>query len=294
MAVIIDASDRILIQGITGRTGRAAANRMAEDGTPLVGGVTPGRGGQTIEGRPVFESVDAARRESGATASFVAVPAMHVADACFEAIEAGLRTIVIYTEHVPLADAIAVSRFARERGTLILGPNSAGCVSPGHANLSDLDSRNLRRGDVGIVSKSGTLTYEVVDGLVALGLGLSSVVCLGGDPIVGTDHARVLTEFERDPETSVVVLMGELGGRSEIDAADVVSQMRTPVVAFIAGRHAPEGKRMGHAGAIAALGTESALAKQERLRAAGATVVQRITDVARAAADARGDARMPA
>jgi succinyl-CoA synthetase alpha subunit len=283
MGIAVGADDRIIVQGITGRTGRAAAARMRADGTPLVGGVTPGRGGAVAEGSPVLESVALARERLGATASFISVPPSGTRDAALEAIEAGLRTVVIYTEHVPLHDAMRIRAAAAAHGTLLLGPNSAGCVTPGEANLSDLDAANLRPGRVGIVSKSGTLTYEVVHGLVAAGEGLSSVVCLGGDPIVGTDHAAVLRRFEEDPATDLVVLLGEIGGRSEIRAADVIAGMRTPVVALIVGHHAPPGKRMGHAGALLGRPEESAAEKTRLLALAGATVVSVLTEVAPAA-----------
>lgn len=290
MSVLVGARDRVIIQGITGRTGRAAASRMASDGTPLVGGVTPTRAGEWVEGRPVVATVAEACERLGATASFVSVPPAGVLAAASEAILAGIRVLVIYTEHVPVHDAMRIRAMALDHGVTVLGPNSAGCVTPGGANLSDLDARNLRPGRVGVVSKSGTLTYEVVDGVVAGGGGLSSVVCLGGDPVVGTDHAVVLRLFDDDPGTSVVVLLGEIGGRSEIRGADVVASMRTPVVALIVGHHAPPGKRMGHAGALLARSDETAPAKSRILEEAGATVVTRITEVAPVALERLGAA----
>lgn len=280
MGILVDRNDRVIIQGITGRTGRAAAARMREDGTPLVGGVTPGRSGATVEGVPVFDSVAEATATVAATASFVAVPPTGTLDAALEGIAAGLRTMVVYTERVPVHDAMRIRAAARERGCVCLGPNSAGCVTPGSANLSDLDSRNLRPGPIGIVSKSGTLTYEIVDGIVSRGAGLSSVVCLGGDSIIGSDHATILARFDEDPATKVVVLVGEIGGLSEVHAAEVVQQMTKPVVALIVGRYAPPGKRMGHAGALATSDQESVATKSRRLADAGAVVVDGITDVA--------------
>jgi succinyl-CoA synthetase alpha subunit len=290
MGVLVGAADRVIIQGITGRTGRAAAARMVADGTPLVGGVTPTRAGQTVEGLPVVASVTEARDRMGATASFLSVPPAGVRDAALEAIAAGIRLLVIYTEHVPIHDAMRIRAAAVERDVTVLGPNAAGCVTPGEANLSDLDARNLRSGRVGIVSKSGTLTYEVVDQLVSRGSGLSSVVCLGGDPVVGTDHATILRRFEEDPATDVVVMLGEIGGRSELRGADVVATMQTPVVACIVGHHAPPGKRMGHAGALLSRGDETAPAKSKALEEAGAHVVRSITEVAAAALDKMRDA----
>lgn len=280
MGIAIGRDDRVVIAGITGRTGRAAAGRMRADGTPLVGGVVPGRGGQFVEGVPVFDTVLEARERVGATACFISVPAAGALDAGLEAIDGGLRTVVIYTENVAQQDALRLRDYALRRGALLLGPNSAGCVTPGAANLSDLDGRNLRPGRIGIVSKSGTLTYELVDRLVSAGEGLSTVVCLGGDPVVGTDHATVLDLFEQDPETEIVVLLGEIGGRSELRAAARVDRMRTPVVAYIAGHHAPVGKRMGHAGALLASSEEDAPTKSQAFRDAGAVVVTRIVDIA--------------
>ena len=280
MGVGIGGNDRVIIQGITGRTGRAAAARMAADGTPLVAGVTPGRNGMMVEDRPVFGTVYEAVERAGATASFIAVPPMAVLDGALEAIDAGLRTVVIYTEHVPVHDAMRIRAAARRRGTLVLGPNSAGCVTPGEANLSDLDARNLRPGRIGIVSKSGTLTYEVVDGVVGAGEGMSSVVCLGGDPVVSTQHDEILDRFEADGATDVVVLLGEIGGRSEIVAAERIRRMHKPVVVHIVGWHAPPGKRMGHAGALLERTDESAERKSRMLEQAGATVVRSLVDVA--------------
>ncbi len=291
MGVLVGAVDRVIIQGITGRTGRAAAARMVADGTPLVGVVTPSRAGETVEGLPVVASVTEARDRLGATASFVSVPPAGVLAAALEAIAAGIRLLVIYTEHVPIHDAMRIRAASVDRQVTVLGPNSAGCVTPGDANLSDLDARNLRPGRVGIVSKSGTLTYEVVDGLVSGGAGLSSVVCLGGDPVVGTDHATILRCFEDDPATDVVVMLGEIGGRSELRGADVVATMRTPVVACIVGHHAPPGKRMGHAGALLARADETAPAKSRALEEAGADVVRNITEVVAATLRRLEDAR---
>lgn len=280
MAILVDHSSRIIIQGITGYNGRNVAGRMLAGGTPLVGGITPGRRGQTVQGLPVFDSCREAVAELGANASFVSVPAPFVLDACRDAIEAGIRMLTIYTEGVALADAIRIAAHARERGAVVLGPNSAGCVSPGLANLSDLNDVNLDPGHVGIVSKSGTLAYEVIDGLRREGLGESTVVCLGGDAVTGSDQRDMLKRFEADPGTHVVVLLGEIGGRSELDAAEFVAGMKTPVVAFVAGRHAPLGKRMGHAGALLGRADESVPFKSAVLERSGAVVAETIIDVA--------------
>ncbi len=279
MAILIDRDDRIVIQGITGNVGGNFARRLLQHGTPVGGGVTPGKGGQSVAGVPVYDSVYQARAELGATASLVTVPPAFVKDAVLEAVDAGLSLVVVYTEHTPVHDALEMCRYARVRGTVFLGPNSAGCVSPGRANLSDLNDPNLRQGRVGIVSKSGTMTYEAIDGIQRAGLGESTVVCLGGDPVVGTHYAEVLERFEADPETEAVVLLGEIGGQAEIRAAEVIRRMTKPVVAYVAGRWAPKEKRMGHAGAIVERGQDTAAFKIEALREAGALVADQVTQI---------------
>jgi succinyl-CoA synthetase alpha subunit len=285
MSILIDRTTRVIVQGITGSIGRSIASRMMEAGTNIVGGVTPGKGGETMGSLPVFDGCHEAIDRTGANASFMAVPPAFVLDACLEAIDAGIRTIVIYCEGVPVVDAVRLTRFARDRGATVIGPNAAGCISPGQANLSDLADANIDAGRVGIVSKSGTLTYEVADGLRRHGLGVSTIVCLGGDPVVGTDHGDILRLFEADPDTDIVVLLGEIGGRSELAAADVLRTMTKPSVAFVAGRHAPAGRRMGHAGAIAASPGDDWQNKTRSLAAAGAVVVERLTEVAAAVAN---------
>lgn len=279
MSILLDASARIIIQGITGVNGRNAAARMLEGNSPLVGGVTPGRAGENVHGLSVYGSCREAVERAGANASFVSVPAARTLEACLDAMGAGIRLLAVYTEGVPVADAVQLAAHARRHGATVLGPNSAGCVSPGLANLSDLNDANLDPGRVGIVSKSGTLTYEVIDGLRRLGLGESTIVCLGGDAVLGTDHRAVLELFEADRETECVVLIGEVGGGSELAAADFIREMRTPVVAYIAGRHAPAGKRMGHAGALLARAGEAAAAKIARLERAGARIARQVVDV---------------
>lgn len=285
MAILVDDASRILIQGVTGTTGRGMAARAVEEGTPLVGGVSPGRGGREVEGRPVFDTCREAVARTGADASFLSVPAAYSLDAALEAVDAGVRTLVVYAEGVPLSDAIRMRAYAEARGARLLGPNSAGCVSPGLANLSDLRMAPLSRGPVGIVSKSGTLTYEVIAGLEDEGLGASTVACLGGDPVLGTEHADVLALFEEDPETRIVVLIGEIGGTGEVRAAERVAGMSKPVVAYVAGRHAPPGRAMGHAGALVGREGEAVERKEAALRDAGAIVVRRVTDVGRIVAE---------
>lgn len=279
MAILVDGGSRIIIQGITGYNGRNIAGRMLESGTPLVGGVTPGRGGDRVHGLPVVVTCHEAVEQLGANASFISVPAPFAEQACAEAVDAGIRVLTVYTEGVPIADAIRMAAHARAWGAVVLGPNAAGCVSPGLANLSDMNDRNLDPGRVGVVSKSGTLACEVVDALRETGMGESTVVCLGGDAVTGTSHRDILERFERDPETDCVVLLGEIGGRGELIAAKFVPQMTKPVVAYIAGRSAPPGKRMGHAGALLLSRNEGAAAKIAALRAAGAVIAPEITDV---------------
>jgi len=282
VAILVDQRSRILIQGITGPPGRSYAERMVADGTPLVGGVAPGRAGQTVAGVPVFDNMEDAVAATGADAALGAVRNSLAMGAALEAISAGIRTLVVYTENIPLHDAIRMRAFARSSGMYMLGPNSAGVVSPGKANLADLNAANLRPGRIGIVSKSGTLTYEVVDDLQACGYGESSVVCLGGDPVLGTSYVDILPLFDADDETDLVVLIGEPGGRLEYDAIEVLRSMRKPVVAYIAAQNAPPEKRMGHAGAIYDRGDSTAAAKLAAFRAAGCEAVGRVTEVAAA------------
>ena len=267
------------MQGITGAVGSSFARRLQSDGTTVVGGVTPGKAGQQVEGLPVHDTVYEACRALAPTASFVTVPPAYVKDAVFEAVDAGLPLIVVYTELTPIHDAIEMCRFARVRGAMLLGPNSAGCISPGQANLSDLSDSTLRPGRIGIVSKSGTMTYEASSEIQRAGLGISSVVCLGGDPVVGSTYSDILERFEADPGTDAVVLLGEIGGQAEVLAAEVVQRMRKPVVAYVSGRWAPKEKRMGHAGAIVLRGSDTAEAKIEVLRAAGAVIADQVTQV---------------
>jgi succinyl-CoA synthetase alpha subunit len=282
LAILVDSSSRILIQGITGPTGRAYAERMVAAGTALVGGVAPGRRGQTVAGVPVFDTMEEAVAATGADAVLSAVRNALARDATLEAIAAGIRTLTVYTENVPLHDDISMRAYARGRGAWLLGPNSAGVISPGKANLSDINDANVRPGRIGIVSKSGTLTYEVIEDIQACGFGESSVVCLGGDPVIGTTYADVLPLFEADPETDLIVLIGEPGGRLEFEAIAAMRDMRKPVVAYIAAQNAPPEKRMGHAGAIYESGDTTAVAKLAAFRAAGCEAVGRVTQVAAA------------
>lgn len=284
MAILVNGDSRIIIQGITGHTGANLADKLLSEGTPLVGGVSPKRGGEVVSGMPVFASCHEAVAVTRANCTFLSVPAGQACDAAFEAIDAGIKTMVVYAEGVPVQDAARIAAYAAYRGVKLIGPNAAGCISPELANLSDLNGKLLRRGPIGIVSKSGTLTYEVIDSLNAKGLGQSSVVCLGGDPIIGMGHADALRLFEADPDTTAVVLIGEIGGRSELQAAEIVRLMKKPVVAYIAGLYAPAGKTMGHAGAILGSPEENVPGKRAALERAGAIVVNDVFGVGEALA----------
>jgi succinyl-CoA synthetase alpha subunit len=284
VAILVEEMRRIVIQGITGSLGVGFAERMRADGDPLVGGVTPGRGGRTVAGTPVFHSMAEAVRETGATASLIVVPPAAVLDAIVEAAACGVRLISIYTEHVPVRDAARAIAFARSFGARVVGPNAAGIASPGIANLSDIHGDLLVPGPVAIVSKSGTLVYEVIDGLRGSRVGISTVACLGGDEIVGTSYTDLLPLLAADPQTEAVVLIGELGGGAEFEAAWCWNELGRPkpLVAYVAGWSAPLGKRMGHAGAIAGGRHESAEAKREALRDVGAVTVETVTETAAA------------
>lgn len=281
MAILVDEHSRILIQGITGSTGRAFARRMIEHGTPLVGGVSPGKSGQCVEGVPVYGSMREAVAATQANAVLSAVGGPHALDAVFEVAEAGIALMVLYTENVPVHDAIKMRAAMRACGTRLLGPNSAGVVTPGKANIADLNDLNVRPGRIGIVSKSGTLTYEVIDQLHELGLGESTVVCLGGDRIVGTTYIDVLPLFEADEGTDAVVLIGEPGGRLEYGAAAMARAMRKPVMAYVTAQYAPPEKRLGHAGAIGKTpgAGESAAEKLNAFREAGCETARLLSEV---------------
>lgn len=281
MSILIDRNSRVLIQGITGGTGRSYARRMIKHGTPLVGGVSPGKGGESVEGVPVFNTMQEAVRSTGADAVLSAVPTARALDAVYEVVEAGIRLMVLYTENVPLHDAVRMRAYAIARGMRLLGPNSAGVISPGKANLADINDANVVPGRIGIVSKSGTLSYEVIDNLQRNGMGESSVVCLGGDRVLGTDYTDVLPLFEADGETDAIILIGEPGGALEYAAAEMAQTMRKPVVAYITAQHAPPEKRLGHAGAISSIAGAPTTAK-EKLRAfrqAGCETAALLTEI---------------
>lgn len=273
MAILVNEETRVLIQGITGREGTFHAKQCLDYGTKVVAGVTPGKGGREVQGIPVFNTVREAVRETGADTSLIFVPAPYAADSIMEAAEEGLRLIVCITEGIPVRDMILVQGALRERGTRLIGPNCPGVISPGRAKVGIMPGYIHRRGNVGVVSRSGTLTYEVVNGLSLRGLGQSTCVGIGGDPIVGSSFVEILKLFAEDEETEAVVMIGEIGGTAEEEAASFIKEsFPKPVVAFIAGLSAPEGKRMGHAGAIISGGKGTAQEKIGALEAAGVPV----------------------
>jgi succinyl-CoA synthetase alpha subunit len=281
VAILVDRSSRVIVQGVTGTVGRAFAEQISRYPN-YVGGVTPGRAGQQVALRPVWDSVALAVAEAQASASLIAVPARHAPDAVYEAVDAGIRTIAIYTDLIPLHQVVGFLHYARAHGTSIIGPNAAGVISPGQGSLAELSEQHLplAAGHIGVAAKSASLSYEVIDAMHRIGLGQSTVCCLGGDPLIGTRFARVLELFEADPDTQGVVLLGEVGGWDEADALPVLRAMTKPVVAYVAGHAAPPGKPMGHAGAIVAGAAESAAAKSALLRETGVHVVDLVDEMA--------------
>jgi succinyl-CoA synthetase alpha subunit len=281
MSILVDKQTRLLVQGLTGSEGRFHGLRNRAYGTNVVAGVTPGKGGQDVEGIPVFESVADAVAETAADTSLVFVPARFAAPAVEEAADAGIGTIVCITEHIPVHDMMRLYASLAQRGVTLIGPNCPGVLSPGKANAGIIPAEVFREGRVGLVSRSGTLTYQIGYELAQLGLGNSTIVGIGGDPIVGSSFVDVLERFERDPETEIVVLVGEIGGDEEEKAARFVAERMTkPVFAYIAGFSAPPGKTMGHAGAIISGSSGTAQAKKEALEAAGISVGTTPTEVA--------------
>lgn len=273
MAILIDRSARVLVQGITGRQGGFHARLMMDYGTDVVGGVTPGKGGEWFEGKPVFDTMRMAVETTNADVSLVTVPARFAADAIMEAADAGVELVICLTEHIPVSDMMQALSFCRDRGTRLIGPNCPGVMTPGQAKVGIIPAMVAAPGNVGVVSKSGTLTYEVGFAMKNQGIGISTIVGIGGDPVIGTNFVDVLEMFENDPETEKVALLGEIGGSAEIVAASYIKNAMTkPVAAFIAGLSAPPGKRMGHAGAIVDGGEGSAEEKILALEAAGARV----------------------
>ena len=275
MSILVDSNTRLVVQGITGSEGSFHTGQMLEYGTNVVGGVTPGKGGQMHLGRPVFNTVIDAVEKEGANASVIFVPPAFAADAILESVGAGIQVIVCITEGIPVADMIPVYQSVRKAGARLIGPNCPGVLTPGQAKVGIMPAMIFKPGSIGVVSRSGTLTYEAVDQLTRQGLGQSTAVGIGGDPIVGSRFVDILELFEADPATEAVVMIGEIGGSAEEEAAVFIEQKMTkPVIAFIAGRTAPPGRRMGHAGAIIAGGKGTAEEKFAALRKAGATIAE--------------------
>jgi succinyl-CoA synthetase alpha subunit len=291
MAILVGNDTKLVVQGLTGREGSFHAKRNKDYGTQLVAGVTPGKGGSEVEDVPVFNTVAEARRETGANTSMVFVPPRFAADAILESYDSGVEVIVAITEGIPAMDMARAAAYIRagKNGTTLIGPNCPGVISPGKANVGIIPGEICEPGPVGLVSRSGTLTYQIVHELTQRGIGQSSCVGIGGDPIPGSNFIDVLEKFEADDETEVAVLVGEIGGDAEERAAEYVEQhMTKPVVAYIAGFTAPPGKRMGHAGAIVSGSKGTAKAKAEALEAAGIKVGRNPTEVAELVADLRG------
>jgi len=287
LSVLVDKSTRLIVQGLTGKEGTFHAKQMVEYGTNIVGGVTPGKGGTTHEGIPVFNTVADAVKEAGANASVIYVPPSFAADAVMEAADAGIPVVVCITEGIPTLDMVKVKEYLSDKPTRLIGPNCPGIISPGKCKIGIMPGHIHREGNIGVVSRSGTLTYEAVGQLTALGLGQSSAIGIGGDPIVGTTHVDALRLFEADPETTGIVMIGEIGGSAEEEAAAFAKENVTkPIVAFIAGQTAPPGRRMGHAGAIIAGGKGTAAEKMKALEAAGIKVVKSPAEIGQAMKDA--------
>jgi succinyl-CoA synthetase alpha subunit len=282
MSVLIDKSTRLLVQGLTGREGTFHAKQAAAYGTTVVGGVTPGKGGTAHEGWPIFNTVHDAVRKTGANASVIFVPPQFAADAIMESADAGVALVVCITEGIPTLDMMRAMTFLKSRpATRLVGPNCPGVISAGKAKAGIIPGHICREGRVGIVSKSGTLTYEAIHQLTRLGLGQTTCIGIGGDPLIGTTHIDALNLFAADPDTDAVIMIGEIGGTAEEDAAEWIKTHFTkkPVVAFIAGQTAPPGRRMGHAGAIIAGGKGTAAEKMSALAAAGVKVVKSPADM---------------
>jgi len=275
MSILVDEKTRVVVQGITGNEGLFHTKQMVEYGTKVVAGVTPGKGGQKIEGIPVFNSVMEAVKNTGANGSAIFVPPAFAADAVMEAADSGVSVIVCLTEGIPTLDMVMVRKYLKEKGTKLVGPNTPGIISPGKCKIGVMAGYIHRQGTVGIMSRSGTLTYEVVDQLTKKGIGQSTCVGIGGDQIIGLNYVDLLKLFEKDPDTEALIMIGEIGGTAEEEAAQFIEKhVKKPVVAFIAGLTAPPGRRMGHAGAIISGGKGTAGEKMEALEKAGVRVVR--------------------
>lgn len=275
MSILVDKKTKVVIQGITGKEGMFHSRQMVEYGTRVVAGVTPGKGGQKVDGIPVFHTVAEAVRETGANASAIFVPPAFAADSILEATEAGVSLVVCLTEGIPTLDMVTVKEYLKKKKVNLVGPNTPGIISPGKCKIGVMAGYIHKPGRVGIMSRSGTLTYEVVDQLTKRGIGQSTCVGIGGDQIIGLDYVDLLALFEKDPETEALIMIGEIGGTAEEVAADYIKEnVSKPVIAFIAGLTAPPGRRMGHAGAIISGGKGTAKEKMETLEKAGVRIVK--------------------
>jgi succinyl-CoA synthetase alpha subunit len=286
MAILVDADTRLVVQGLTGSEGRFHGLRNRDYGTRVVAGVTPGKGGQDVDGVPVLDTVAEAVAEHGANTAMVFVPAPFAADAVYEAVDAGIGTVICITEGVPAHEMLRLHAYIRTRGATMIGPNCPGALSPGKANVGIIPAEIFREGSIGLVSRSGTLTYQIGHELTQMGLGNSTIVGIGGDPIVGSSFIDVLRRFQDDPETEYVVMVGEIGGDEEEKAAAFIeAELTKPVVAYIAGFTAPPGKTMGHAGAIISGSSGTAQAKKDALEARGIRVGTTPTETAELVAE---------
>jgi len=277
MGILVDENTRVIVQGITGKEGSFHTKLMLQYGTKVVAGVTPGKGGSTVEGVPVYDTMaEAVKEHPEANTSIIFVPAKFASDAVYEAVDSGMKVIVVITEHIPVHDAMEFVNYAKRKGSVIIGPNCPGIITPGKTKIGIMPGHVFTPGPVGIMSRSGTLTYEIGYFLTKAGLGQSTVIGVGGDPVTGLTFPEVIEMFERDPQTKAVVMIGEIGGDAEERVARMVKEgrIKKPVVAFVAGRTAPEGKRMGHAGAIIMLGTGAYKDKVAALEDAGIRVAR--------------------
>ena len=291
MAILVDQATKLLVQGLTGREGSFHGLRNREYGTDLVAGVTPGKGGQDVDGVPVFDTVHEAVAETAANTAMVFVPPPFAADAIYESADAGIETIICITEGIPAHDMLRAYNYLQGTGSRLIGPNCPGVLSPGKANVGIIPAHFFSEGGVGLLSRSGTLTYQIGNELAQLGVGNSTIVGIGGDPIIGSSFIDVIALFEQDDQTELIVMVGEIGGDEEERTADYIADSVTkPVVAYIAGFTAPPGKRMGHAGAIISGSSGTAQAKAEALEAKGVPVGRNPTEVARIAAERVGAA----
>ncbi len=290
MSVLVNKDSKVIVQGFTGSEGTFHAQQMIDYGTNVVGGVTPGKGGQTHLGRPVFNTVKEAVEATGADTSIIFVPPAFAADAIKEAAEAGIKVIVAITEGIPVADMVKAKDYVDRKGVRLVGPNCPGVITPGEAKVGIMPGFVFKKGNIGLVSKSGTLTYEAADQIVKEGLGISTAIGIGGDPIIGTTTKEAVELFMNDPETEAIVMIGEIGGNLEAEAAKYIKETgnKKPVIAFIAGQTAPKGRTMGHAGAIVGGKNDTAQAKMEILRAHGVHVVESPAEIGKTVARVLG------